>query len=85
MSKYTPTTDEVRAVYVWTHTRNFDSYQVGRTLASEQKHYGDEFDRWLDQVRSEAWDEAADHLEYRHSHAAAYELRLANPHRKEDD
>ncbi|WP_279063678.1 hypothetical protein [Dermabacter hominis] len=58
MSKYTPTTSEVRTVYVWTHTRNFDSYQVGRTLASEQKHYGDEFDRWIDQVKAEAAREA---------------------------
>lgn len=58
MSKYTPTTDEVRTVYVWTHTRNFDPYQVGRTLASEQKHYGDEFDRWIEQVKAEAAREA---------------------------
>lgn len=84
-SEYVPSEREVRADFVLARTRNFDSYMMGRTLASEQKHYGDEFDRWLDQVRSEAWDEAADHLEYRHSHAAAYELRLANPHRKEDD
>lgn len=63
MSKYTPTTDEVRAAYVWTYTRNFDTYQVGRTLASEQKHYGDEFDRWIDQVKAEAWEECATEIE----------------------
>lgn len=63
MSKYTPTTDEVRTVYVWTHTRNFDSYQVGRPLASEQKHYGDEFDRWLNRVKAEAWEECATKIE----------------------
>ena len=63
MSKYTPTTSEVRAAYVWTYTRNFDTYQVGRPLASEQKHYGDEFDRWLNQVKAEAWEECANEIE----------------------
>lgn len=47
MSDYTPTTNEVRADYVRDHTRNFDSYMAGRSVASEQEHYGDRFDRWL--------------------------------------
>lgn len=63
MSKYTPTTSEVRAAYVWTCTRNFDTYQVGRTLASERKQYGDEFDRWLNQAKAEAWEECAAKIE----------------------
>lgn len=45
--EYTPTTEEVRADYVRDHTRNFDSYSVGRSLTSEQEVYGDRFDRWL--------------------------------------
>ncbi|WP_353707624.1 hypothetical protein ABRQ22_17335 [Cellulosimicrobium sp. ES-005] len=44
---YTPSTDEVRADYVRDHTRNFDSYMTGRSLASEQEVYGARFDRWL--------------------------------------
>ena len=63
MDKYALSTNGVRAAYVWTYTRNFDSYQVGRTLASEQKHYGDEFDRWLNRVKAEAWDECATKIE----------------------
>ena len=47
MSEYTPTTEEVRADYVRDHTRNFDSYMVGRSLTSEQEFYGAKFDRWL--------------------------------------
>lgn len=42
-----PSTGEVRAVYIRDHTRNFDSYQVGRSLTSEQEFYGAKFDRWL--------------------------------------
>ncbi|EPH17549.1 hypothetical protein HMPREF1484_00234 [Dermabacter sp. HFH0086] len=57
-SEYVPGEREVRADFVLANTRNFDSYQVGRTLASEQKHYGDEFDRWLNQVKAEAAREA---------------------------
>ena len=42
-----PSTGEVRADYVRDHTRNFDSYMVGRSLTSEQEFYGAKFDRWL--------------------------------------
>ena len=49
MSEYTPTTGEVRAAFVSVHTRNFDAYQAGRSLESEEEHYGDQFDRWLAQ------------------------------------
>ena len=42
-----PSTGEVRADYVRGHTRNFDSYMVGRSLTSEQEFYGAKFDRWL--------------------------------------
>lgn len=57
-SEYVPGEREVRADFVLANTRNFDSYQVGRPLASEQERYGDEFDRWIDQVKAEAAREA---------------------------
>lgn len=79
MSSFTPTTAQMRMIYTT------EGAHVPAAKAYDHAEASTEFDRWLDQVKSEAWDEAADHLEYRHSHAAAYELRLANPHRKEDD
>lgn len=63
--EYTPSTDEVRADYVRDHTRNFDSYQVGRSLTSEQEHYGGQFDRWLAGERARVLREAAEHWNVR--------------------
>lgn len=57
MGDYTPTPNEVRADFALLHTRNFDEYQVGRSLTSEQEFYGDIFDRVLAKVRAEAWDQ----------------------------
>lgn len=62
-SEYVPSEHEVRADFVLARTRNFDSYMMGRPLASEQKHYGDEFDRWLNRVKAEAWEECATAIE----------------------
>ena len=56
----TPTTNEVRADFIALHTRNFDAYATGRSLTSEKEHYGEGFDRWLEQVKAEAWDEGFD-------------------------
>lgn len=52
--EYTPATFDVRADYVRDHTRNFDSYMVGRSLTSEQELYGARFDRWLEGERARA-------------------------------
>lgn len=57
-SEYVPGEREVRADFVLARTRNFDSYMMGRPLASEQERYGDEFDRWIDKVKAEAAREA---------------------------
>lgn len=57
-SEYVPGERKVRADFVLARTRNFDSYMMGRTLASEQERYGDEFDRWIDKVKAEAAREA---------------------------
>lgn len=56
-SEHVPGERKVRADFVLARTRNFDSYMMGRPLASEQERYGDEFDRWLNQVKAEAWEE----------------------------
>ena len=50
MSEYTPTPNEIRADFITLHTRNFDSYTVGRSLTSEQEVYGDAFDRMIAEV-----------------------------------
>lgn len=52
--EYTPATFDVRADYVRDHTRNFDSYMMGRSLTSEQERYGAQFDRWLEGERARA-------------------------------
>ena len=50
----TPSIAEVRADYVRDHTRNFDSYTVGRSLTSEQEIYGARFDRTIAAVIARA-------------------------------
>lgn len=62
-SEHAPGERKVRADFVLARTRNFDSYMMGRPLASEQERYGDEFDRWLNQVKAEAWEECAAKIE----------------------
>ena len=56
---YVPNLNEVRADFVALHTRNFDPYQAGRSLTSEQEYYGDQFDRFIAKVRADALREAA--------------------------
>ena len=55
---YVPNLNEVRADFVALHTRNFDPYQAGRSLTSEQEYYGDQFDRFIAKVRAGAKVEA---------------------------
>lgn len=38
-----------------------------------------------DRLREAAWDAAADHLENRYEHESAFELRLANPWRMDEE
>lgn len=49
MTEYTPTTEEVRAGYVVSATLNH-TRQIGQVI--------NEFDRWLNEIRAEAWDSA---------------------------
>lgn len=60
--EYVPSECEVRADFVRTHTRNFDSYLMGRSLTSEQGHYGAQFDAMIARVRRAAAREALDGL-----------------------
>lgn len=66
-SEYVPGEREVRADFVLACTRNFDSYMMGRPLASEQERYGAQFDAWLARVRRDAAREAlcglAEHID----------------------
>ena len=56
----TPSTAEVRADYILDHTRNFDSFQVGRSLTSEQEFYAAKFDQWLREERAKVLRKAED-------------------------
>lgn len=56
--EYTPTTAEVRACWGWD-----DDYEIPSPARNA------EFDRWLAQVKAEAWDEGA---ESRQCHCAAW-------------
>lgn len=85
--EYTPSTEDVRSDFIDLHTRNFDSYQTGRTLTSEQGLYGSEFDRWLDNERASVWDEAiadADEAGWLFNYGTEY-MSKRNPYREEED
>ena len=75
MSEYTPSVDEMRADFVHERTRRFDEYQAGRSLESEEEHYGDQFDRFLARVRRDAALTLAEHF----SAEAIDQARQGNP------
>ena len=52
MTEYTPTTEEVRNMYVYAWMTDLALQQAD--LAYESK-FKDEFDRWLDDVKRNAW------------------------------
>ena len=73
--EYVPSECEVRADFVQTHTRNFDSYLMGRSLTSEQEHYGAQFDAMIARVRRDAALTLAEHF----STEAIDQARQGNP------
>ena len=78
MSDYTPDTHEVREAYVWAYTRNHDTYQTGWTLEAREDDLRAAFNRWLEQVMADAWDEALGEV------SASYTIPLPdNPYRKD--
>ena len=71
MSDYIPDTEEVSNMY---------SSPSWVTLAEESERY-EEFDRWLDSVKAEAWDEG-----YEAARDSVNALdQPQNPYRKEQD
>ena len=58
MSEYTPITDDVALAYI--HAANGDTWVSGKARALRA-----EFDRWLKQVKAEAWDEGKEYGERR--------------------
>lgn len=72
MSEYTPTTEQVREDYA---TRMAPHLDEARREA---------FDRWLKQMKAEAWDEghhAGQHNEHEHRQRRA----MTNPYRQETE
>lgn len=69
--KVTPTTGRVRQLFqyatAWDMTDDVDIY-----IKNMRKNLGEEFDRWLNTVRAEVWEEAME---------ADYD----NPYRKEEE
>lgn len=79
--KYAPSECEVRADFVQTHTRNFDSYLMGRSLTSEQEHYGAQFDAMIARVRRDAAREALDGLAATHDAQVLADFGIRNSSR----
>lgn len=77
MSDYIPTTADVKEVWCTPLT-------VGAAI-DEEAHWEaeDQFDRWLAQVKAEAWDEGcrAEHVNCRRLDEGTYEL-VDNPYMK---
>lgn len=97
MPEHTPSLETIRHDYVLLNTRNFDAYQVGRSVSSERQEYADRFDRaishLLREAQAEAWDEghswgwsdAQDAHDVRqHMDRADWHLSTPNPYRAED-
>lgn len=53
MTEYTPTTEEVRRCYGDIHCSDLDAGSLEHHVCPEEA----DFDRWLNEIRAEAWDE----------------------------
>ena len=67
MADHTPTEGEVRECFV---------------DGAEGDFIGEDFDRWLTEVRRETWDEVADYLDRTNAPSIAESTRRDNPYRK---
>ena len=86
MAEYTPTTEQVRAAFI----AQEDFYaRVASLEPPTSEESGEDFDRWLAEVRREAaekaWDEVADYLDRTNAPSLAEAARRDNPYRKEAD
>ena len=55
MSEYTPTTDEVRAV--WSEWNGYGGLTYRTTPEPSRREMRQEFDAWLAGIKADAWDE----------------------------
>lgn len=81
MSEYTPTTADARGKYA---THQGARYRGQKYLDRRRA----EFDRWLEQVKAEAWDEGNEagwtEANAHHENADTYpKLTITNPYRQE--
>lgn len=78
MSEYTPTTDDVALAYI--HAVNGDTWVSGKARALQA-----EFDRWLKQVKAEAWDEGYNTPNYSDLDERYGRPEPRNPYREETE
>lgn len=81
MSDYTPTTADVRGAYA---THQGARYRGRKYLDLRSA----EFDRWLEQVRAEAWDEGHESAALRIPEGVWHDVAAphpGNPYRQEQD
>ena len=83
MSDYTPTTEEVRNQYV------FSASVIDETRFVDPTQGEAEFDRWLAEVKAEAWEEGESDGRWNEEHQAMIERgnreAIANPYRQGEE
>lgn len=81
MTEWTPSTEEIRQVYKWSgfDGGGRDEEYPDRLNASNLA----EFDRWLNGIRAEAWDEGFT-LATRNNPNHPHHMAKMNPYRTED-
>lgn len=70
MAEYTPTTNGVLTRYAFQRARLFSPDSPERDRARS------EFDRWLAEIKADAWDEGVNH-----AHTCGIGERMPNPYR----
>ena len=83
MAEYTPTTDEVRERFIdgAINRATATGFSVTRYIIDKARA---DFDRWLTEVRREAWDEVADYHDRTNAPDIAESTRRDNPYRKKE-
>lgn len=74
MAERTPPTAAIRQAWIGAHP-----FRTTTTVEEREA----EFDRWLTEVRREAWDEVADYHDRTNAPDIAESTRRDNPYRKE--
>lgn len=84
MSDYTPTTEEVRDAFAIRKWDNFQRNYPNSHDKTERDAERERFDRWLAQVKAEAWIEGyyACHQDYQRKSGP---MLTPNPYREEED